>query len=437
MTLENSKYFDVIVIGGGAAGLMAAGKAAENGEKTLLLEKTHRFGHKLSITGKGRCNITNKAHILEFLDRFGKNKKFLRQAFHCFFNDDLISFFEQRKVSCKVERGLRVFPESDNALEVVNALINWAHDNGARLQKNVAVKEIFAVNNQVSGVRIIDSTNNNAMPHKEHHETIYHSSKIILATGGASYPATGSTGDGYVIAKQLGHTIAPILPALVPLETQTSTASRLQGLSLKNVLCKIYINQKKQAEEFGEMIFTHFGVSGPIILSLSKLCVESIKERKTVSLSIDLKPALDEKKLNERIIRDLNNHGKMQLKTVLKQLLPNKMIPVVIDIAKINPDKICHQITGIERKRIVGILKDFRLDISKSRSFSEAIITTGGIQVNEINPRTMESLLIKGLFFAGEIIDIDADTGGFNLQAAFSTGWLAGVSSTKKTISPS
>ena len=408
----------VIVVGGGAAGLMAAGQAAEVGAETLLLEKMDRPGRKLRIAGKGRCNLTNVAPVSEFIAHFGPNGRFLRQAFARFFNADLVAFFEELGVRTVAERGGRVFPSSGQAQDVVDALVWWIGKQGVTLRTRSPVKRLLVEGGRVAGVQVSRGQ-------------IHRADAVIVATGGASYPATGSTGDGYWLAQAVGHTIVPIRPALVPLETAGDIAPRLQGLSLRNVTVRVWVNGKKQAEAFGEMLFTHFGLSGPIILSLSRQVVDTLALGQMVVLSIDLKPALDEGKLNARLLRDLDAHGKQQFRTLLKGLLPSKLIPVCIDLTGIPPDKAAHQITSEERKRLQTWLKDFRLEVTGHRPFTEAIITAGGVDVREVDPRTLASRLVEGLYFAGEVLDVDADTGGYNLQAAFSTGWVAGRSAAR------
>ncbi len=406
----------VIVIGGGAAGLMAAGQAAELGAETLLLEKMKRPGRKLRITGKGRCNLTNLTSLPEFMAHFGPNGRFLRQAFSRFFTSETVAFFEGLGVQTVTERGGRVFPCSNQAQDVVDRLVQWVGERGVTVRTESPVERLLVEEGRVVGVKVARSG------------TLYRADATILATGGASYPGTGSTGDGYRLAAALGHTIVPIRPALVPLETAGDIAPRLQGLSLRNVSVRMWADGKKQAEAFGEMLFTHFGLSGPIILSLSRQVVDALRQGQKVTLAIDLKPALDEHKLDARLLRDLDEHGKQQYQTLLKELLPRKLIPVCIDLTGIPADRVGHQITAEERKRLRTWLKDFRLEVTGYRPFTEAIITAGGVDVREVDGRTMASRLVDGLYFAGEVLDLDADTGGYNLQAAFSTGWVAGRS---------
>ncbi len=406
--------YQVIVIGGGGAGLLAAGQAASSGANTLLLEKMSSTGRKIFISGKGRCNITNTAPLKEFLSHFGDGDRFLRSAFHRYFSPDILSFFENWGVPTVTERGGRVFPLSNLSQDVVNALNNWVQNQGVMIKTLTPVTNLLHDDGRITGVNT--------------RHGVFHARTVIIATGGASYPGTGSTGDGYILAKSVGHSIIPIRPALVPLTIAGKIPSQLQGLSLRNVQLAIWVNDKKIAAAFGEMIFTHFGVSGPIVLSLSKIVVDELQKNQKVSISIDLKPALDESKLDIRLLRDLNLHGKRQFQTILKDLLPRKLIPVCISQTSIPAEKKGHQITSIERKNLRNWLKNFRLPVSGHRSFRQAIVTAGGVDTNEVNAHTMESRILNGLYFAGEVLDIDADTGGFNLQAAFSTGWVAGKS---------
>lgn len=399
---------------------MAAGQASLCGARVTLLEKMDRPGRKLAITGKGRCNLTNVAELPDFLTHFGPNSRFLRGAFHRFFVDELLGFFNQLGINTITERGGRVFPVSNDAGEIVKALVNWAKTSGVEIRSQIRAEKLVVSQNQIKGVTVKSQSH----PTPE----MLPVDAVIIATGGASYPGTGSTGDGYRLAKTVGHTIVPIRPALVPLTTFGNVAARLQGLSLKNAGVKVFADNKKIAAEFGEMLFTHFGLSGPVILTISKLVVDALSIKQKVRIGIDLKPALDEPKLDLRLQRDFDLHGKMQFKKILKELLPQKLIPVCIDLVKIPAEKSGSQITGEERRRLLRWLKDFSFEVSGHRNFSEAIITAGGVALNEVDSQTMQSKIIKGLFFAGELLDIDADTGGYNLQAAFSTGWRAGQS---------
>lgn len=410
--------YQVIVIGGGAAGLMAAGQSAGLGAKTLLLEKMDQPGRKLYITGKTRCNLTNVAPLPKFIAHFGLNGRFLRQAFHRFFSDELLDFFEELGVPTITERGGRVFPASGQSKDVVHALVRWNKWQDVEIRTRSPVDHLLIENNRVTGVATPDA--------------LYHAEAVIVTTGGASYPGTGSTGDGYAFAKSAGHTIVPVRPALVPLITAGNIAPRLQGLSLRNVAVSVWVNGQKESQAFGEMLFTHFGVSGPIILTLSRIIVDALRAGKEASISIDLKPALDEKKLDARLRRDLDAHGKQQYHTLLKDLLPKKLIPVCIELTDIPAEKIGHQITGADRQRLRTWLKDFRLRVTGHRSFRHAIVTAGGVDTRQVDPRTMASRLVDGLYFAGEVLDVDADTGGYNLQAAFSTGWVAGQSTVSR-----
>ena len=407
--------YDVIVIGAGPAGLLAAGRAAELGGNVLVLEKMKQPGRKLLITGKGRCNITNSATISEFITHVYPKGRFLKNAFSQFYSKEIIELLRKYGVDVKLERGGRYFPADNKAADVLKALLKWVEKSGVEIRCNHKVEELLIENNKIVGLRA------NGRLFKARH--------VVLATGGKSYPATGSTGDGYRLAKEAGHTLELARPALVPLETAGDTAQRLQGLNLKNVKAVVWSNNKKIGEDFGEMIFTHFGLSGPIILTLSRLVVDELQKQHKVEISIDLKPALDDQKLDKRLLRDLNEHGKKQVSNIFRSWLPASLIPVFIDLLKIDPSKPCHQISSKERKQIRVLLKNLRFTVTKSRSFKEAIITAGGVPTNEIVSRTMESKMIKGLYFAGEIIDLDAETGGYNLQIAYSTGWLAGNSS--------
>lgn len=409
----------VIVVGGGAAGLMAAGQAAQLGAETLLLEKMSRLGRKLRITGNGRCNLTNTTPLPEFIAHFGRNGHFLRRTFSRFLAAELVAFFEELRVDTVTERGGRVFPASGEAQDVVDALALWVRKLGVTLLTRSPVEHLVVESGRVVGVRAS-------------HGKVHRGDAVIIATGGASYPATGSTGDGYRLAQAVGHTIVPIRPALVPLETAGDIAAKLQGLSLRNVTVRMWVDGKKQAEAFGEMLFTHFGLSGPIILSLSRQVVDALRLGRKVILSIDLKPALNERDLEARLLRDLAASSKQKFRTLLTGLLPKKLIQVCADLTGIPPDKVAHQIKAEERKRLRMWLKDFRIEVTGYRPFTEAIITAGGVDTHEVDPRTMASRLVEGLYFAGEVLDVDAGTGGYNLQGAFSTGWLAGRSAAQE-----
>lgn len=403
----------VIVIGGGAAGMMAAGRAAECGVSVLLLEKTPRLGNKLRLTGKGRCNVTNQAELTDLIAHFGATGRFLYSSLSHFSVQDLRTFLHQRGVATTVERGGRVFPTSDDARQVAAALEGYLVANSVQVRLKSPVEQLLVQDQFICGVQV-----------KGH---IIPGSAVILATGGASYPRTGSSGDGYRLAAGLGHHIVPIRPALIPLVVQERWASSLQGLSLQNVQASLLLDNKPLAQAFGEMLFTHFGVSGPIILTLSKHAVDALPKGH-VTLSLNLKSALTPEELDQRLRHELEQSGRKQLHNALATLLPAKMISTFATLLQIPADKPSHQVTASERKRLLTLLQDLRMTIVGSRPLEEAIITAGGVDVSEIDPRTMQSKLVHGLFFCGEVIDMDADTGGYNLQAAFSTGHLAGES---------
>ena len=410
----------VIVIGGGPAGMMSAITAAENGNEVLIIEKMPSFGKKLLITGKGRCNITSSLYMSDFIKNTPGNGKFLYSAFQNYTNKDIIEFLKRQGLEVKEERGNRIFPVTDKSIDVLNCFTKRIDELKIQYKLNTRVEKILTQNDEILGVRT--------------DREIIKADKVILATGGKSYPLTGSTGDGYVIAKALGHTIIPIKPSLVPLEVyEKEECKMLQGLSLRNVGIKITDTDRNKLiyEDFGEMIFTHFGISGPIILSgsahLAKYKdIDYLLKNKYISMSIDLKPALTEEQLDDRILRDFKEFKNKQFKHSLDKLLPQKMIPLIIKLSKIDENKRVNEITKIERKMLVQLLKNFVITIKVFRPVEEAIITCGGISTKEINPKTMESKLIKGLYFAGEVIDVDAYTGGFNLQIAYSTGYTAG-----------
>jgi hypothetical protein len=418
----------VVVIGGGAAGLVAAGEAARAGAAVTLCEKMPRPARKLAITGKGRCNLTNIAPVPEFIAHFNPGGIFLRQAFARFFSEDLMAFLEGLGVRLVTERGGRVFPASAEAREVVDALVGWVRAGGVAVRTRCQVAELDVAARRVRGVRLAGTGEiaGRTITATEIAATEIAADAVIVATGGASYPATGSTGDGYRLARAAGHTIVPVRPALVPLETAGDIASRLQGLSLRNVTARLLGGGRVQAEAFGEMLFTHFGLSGPIILGLSRTAVDLLAEKLRVEIAIDLKPALDEAKLDERIRRDLRAHGRRSYRTLLGDLLPRKLIPICIELTGIEPEKPGHQLSAGERARLRTWLKDFRFQVTGHRPWAEAIVTAGGVDTREIDPRTMQSRIVGGLYFAGEVLDLDGDTGGYNLQAAFSTGWVAG-----------
>ncbi len=402
----------VIVVGGGAAGLMAAGQAAQAGAQVLLLEKMKQPGRKLCITGKGRCNLTNTTELTDFLSHFGKNGRFLRQAFAHFFAPELMSFFENLGLELVIERGGRVFPASGNAPDVLKVLKKWLASFSIRTKYTSPVTGLLIEKGIIKGVCC--------------NEEEFFGDTVILTTGGASYTATGSTGDGYILAGSADHTIVPIRPALVPLTTAGPHAGKMAGLNLRNVEVRMYVDGKKKRQAFGEIAFTEFGLSGPLTLTFSGDVVDYLQMGKKVVFSVDLKPALDEHKLDARLQRDFTERAKERFDSVLRGLLPREMVPICIDETGILPEKQAGQITSRERKLLLSWVKNFRLEINGHRPINEAIITAGGVNLKEINPKTMESLRTRGLFIAGELLDIHGDTGGYNLQAAFSTGWLAG-----------
>lgn len=409
MSINNMEKYDVIVIGGGPAGMMAAGTAANNGKRVLLIEKNDMLGRKLRITGKGRCNITNTADDETFFDNLPKNSKFMFSSYYNFNNYAVIDFFNMLGVETVEERGGRVFPKSEKAIDVVNAMIKFIKDAKVSAKKDKATK-ILTKDNTVFGVKCESGE--------------YFADNVIIATGGRSYPLTGSTGDGYRFAKELGHTVTEIRPSLVPVETKDSWCRELQGLSLRNISIKLVKDSKEIFSDFGEMIFTHFGVSGPVILSASA----HITDKSQYKIIIDLKPALDEKTLDKRILRDFESFSNKNFSNALDELLPKKLIPVIVELSGISPHKKVNMITKEERETLLKLLKNLTMTVKRLRPIDEAIVTRGGIAVNEINPSTMESKLVKGLYFCGEVIDVDAYTGGYNLQISFSTGRQAGES---------
>ena len=403
----------IIVIGAGPAGMMAAIKAAENGADVTILEKMKRPGKKMLITGKGRCNITNAATVPEIIKNIHGNGKFLNSSLRAYDNEDVIYFFESQGVPTKVERGQRVFPVSDKAQDVVDAMVHKLHELGVKIETDSPVAEILAQDGSVKAVKLSSGASMKA-------------DAVILCTGGASYPGTGSTGDGYKMAAKLGHTLVDIRPSLVPLETEEDWVKSVQGLSLRNVKATLLVDGEKKTDMFGEMMFTHFGVTGPIILSLSRAATEALQADSFVELELNLKPALAEDVLDARLQRDFAKYQRKQLVNAMVDLLPHKLIEPVLDAAFLAPDKPVHQVTAEERHRLGQTLQHLPLTITRARPIAEAIVTAGGISVKEINPKTMESKLVKGLYFAGEVVDVDAYTGGYNLQAAFSMGAAAG-----------
>ncbi len=401
----------IAVVGAGPAGMLAARQAALRGARVILLEKNDRLGKKLVITGKGRCNVTNDADVDTLVKNVPGNGRFLYSAFASFGSRDLQRFLEEHGVRLKVERGNRVFPQSDRSFDVVDGLRRALERSNAEVRLNSQVNRLLVEDGQIVGLVVND-------------QPLY-CQAVIVCTGGASYPATGSTGDGYILAAEVGHTIVPPRPALVPLETVEDWPKSLAGLALKNVELSILQGGRKLVQEFGELLFTHFGISGPIVLTVSRWVTHG-KDTNPFIASINLKPALTQEQLDRRLQRDLEKYQRKAIKNALDDLLPKRLIPVVIAAAEIPEDKPVHQITRVERMRLVSSLTSLQLTIKGPRPLSEAIVTAGGVSTKEIDPKTMQSKLVRGLFFAGEVIDVDGYTGGFNLQAAFSTGYLAG-----------
>ena len=405
----------VIIIGGGAAGLLAGIAAAQNGAQATIIEKMRRPGKKMLITGKGRCNITNNCDLQEIIKNIPGNGRFLNSALRRFTNQDIVQLLEDNGLPTKVERGGRVFPVSDKAVDVVDTLVKIFKDYGGRLLLDTKVKSIAAEFGKIKGVVTEDGQR-------------FEADAVILAAGGSSYPGTGSDGSGVKLAKAVGHSIVPLKPCLVPLESDLPYIPDLQGLSLRNIEGTVYADGKKIGAEFGEMLFTHFGVSGPIILSLSKCVAEAIAAgAQDIELHIDLKPALDKDKLDARLQRDFVQYSRKQMANGMKDLLPQRLIAPVLDEAFIDEEKFVNQLSRAERQRLVDVLKAFVVPVTGTRPLAEAIVTAGGVSLKEIDPKTMESKLVKGLFIAGEVMDIDGYTGGYNLQAAFSTGYAAGT----------
>ena len=403
----------VLVIGGGAAGMMAAITAAANGGEVLLLEKNEKLGKKLFITGKGRCNITNAADTEDLFSAIVSNPKFLYSSFYSVTNSQVIDFFEGLGVKTKIERGGRVFPASDHSSDVIRALEREMEQLGVEIYLQAEVKELILKEHVIKGVVLTSG------------KKLY-ADTVIVATGGISYPSTGSTGDGYRFAKACGHQVTEILPSLVPMEVKEWYAKELMGLSLRNIEICVTDGKKKLYQEFGEMLFTHYGVTGPVILSASSIVGKKLKE-KELTLHIDLKPALSEEQLDKRVLREFETNHNRQFKNAVDSLFPSKLRPVIVELSGIPEEKKVHEITKEERLHFVRLIKDFSMTLTGLRGYKEAIITKGGVSVKEIDPSTMESKLVKGLFFAGEVLDLDAVTGGYNLQIAWSTGYLAGM----------
>lgn len=405
----------VVVVGGGAAGLMAAVIAGREGAKVTLLEKMNYVGKKMGITGKGRCNITNACDMSEFIKNTPGNGKFLYGAYERFTNEDLLQLLHDAGLETKVERGGRVFPASDSALDVRNIFMKLMKHYGVDVHLEEPVKKLLVDDSVATGVVTDKET--------------YHADAVVIATGGKSYPATGSTGDGYVLAAQVGHKITDIRPSLVPIVTEESWVKDLMGLSLRNVELSVVAKNKVQAKMFGEMMFTHFGITGPIVLSLSHTVGKLMRKKNigTIGLDINLKPALSPETLDKRLQKDFDLYSKKQIINGMKDLLPSRLIPLIIELAGIDPQKPINQISKEERQQIGYMLQHMPLTVKGLRPVEEAIVTAGGISLKEFNPKTMESKLVKGLYGVGEVLDIDAFTGGYNLQAAFSTGYVAAM----------
>ena len=404
----------VVIIGGGAAGMMAAVSAAGAGHQVRLYEKNEKLGKKIYITGKGRCNLTNACDTEELFDHVVHNGKFLYSSFYAFSNQDMIAFMEENGCPVKIERGNRVFPTSDKSSDVIKAISRRLQALGVEVHLREEVADLTQDSGHITGIIL-----------KKGHRPVP-ADAIIVATGGLSYPSTGSTGDGYMFARKMGHTLTEQSPALVPFVVQELTSVQaLQGLSLRNVRVRVLKGEKIRYEAFGEMLFTHFGVSGPVLLSASSYVAKELK-KEVLTLAIDLKPAMTKEQLDARILRDFEEAKNRKFKNSLVHLLPSRLIPVIVERSKIVEDKPVNEITRQERHRLIALIKDFRLTLVGLRDYSEAIVTQGGISVREIHPGTMESKLVQGLYFAGEVLDLDAVTGGFNLQIAWSTGYAAG-----------
>lgn len=410
---KGRKMSKVLIIGGGAAGMMAAISAAESGKSVELFEKNEKLGKKLFITGKGRCNITNAADLEDFFPAVTSNPKFLYSAFYSFTNEQVIALFERLGVRTKVERGGRVFPVSDHSSDVIQALRGEMDRLGVNVHLRAEVKNLIIDERAAKGITLSDG------------RKVY-GDAVIIATGGISYPSTGSTGDGYRFAGKCGHKVTELSPSLVPMEVKEWYAGELMGLSLRNIEIRITDGKKKLYQEFGEMLFTHYGVTGPVILSASSIVGNRLKD-KELTLHIDLKPALTEEQLDKRVLREFEANHNRQFKNAVDSLFPAKLRPVMVELSGIPEEKKVHEITKEERLRFVRLIKDFTMTLTGLRGYNEAIITKGGVSVKEIDPGTMESKLVKGLYFAGEVLDLDAVTGGYNLQIAWSTGYLAGM----------
>jgi len=405
--------FDVVIVGAGPAGMMTAITAAERNKRVLLLERTNALGKKLRISGKGRCNLTNSCDVAEFLKKFSGSRNFLRNAFAKFFNDELRSFFENSHLKLKTERGGRVFPQSDKSADVLNVLKTKLKNRNMSIVFKERGKKVLVRNAVIEGV--LTATNKS-----------FKAQKVVIATGGVSYPLTGSSGDGYKMADALGHEVMPLRPALVGVRIKEKWINDWQGIALKHVGLTVWAGAKKIDDRFGEMLFTHFGISGPIVLDMSAGVDDALKLEKAVTVGINLKPALDQKKLDARLLREFGAAPKRNVKSIFKSLLPQNMIDAFLQYCSLDGERKASQVTAKERKSLIKGLFDLRLTVAGVMPIKDAIVTRGGVNTKEINPQTMESKFIPGLYFVGEVIDVDAKTGGYNMQAAFSTGWVCG-----------
>ncbi len=409
--------FSVIVVGAGAAGMLAAGRAAEKGAKVLLLEKMRHEGRKILITGKGRCNITNDLPADEFIKQVYPNGRFLRNAFSHFYHEDILKLLKDNGVETVLERGGRYYPESQLAADVKEALVKWLKSLKVDIRTDHKADQLIIEEGKIKGLQC--------------QQKQFKTRSVIIATGGKSYPVTGSTGDGYLLAEQAGHTIEPTRPALVPLETDSPLPAKLKNFSMKNINAVVWSNGKKVAEEFGEMGFAKNTLTGPVIVALSRTVVDEMDKGNEVKITVDLKPALDDKKLDNRLLRDLQASNKKQFKNIFSSWLPSALVKPLQNMLDIDFEKECNSVTANERKEIRKLFKSLTFKITGHKSWDEAIVTAGGVKISEVTPKTLESKKVSGLFFAGEVLDVDGATGGFNLQIAWSTGWLAGNSAAK------
>ncbi len=424
----------IVVVGAGAAGMMAAGRAASLGAEVILLERMRQVGRKIRISGKGRCNLTNTLAAGEFIRHFGKGGRFLRQSFARFFSDDLLELLHSENLPTKIERGGRVFPQSDSAVDVARTLERWVEKQGVQIIRGVRVRGLDVVDDRISGVHYDlfseDGTKGSGGSRGAHQ---LDAAIVLLATGGMSYSSTGSSGDGYRLAGDLGHTIIKPRPSLVPLCAPGAPPPGVRRLALRNIEASLWIDGKLARREFGDLTFIETGLSGPIILELSRIAVAALDEGKRLELAIDLKPALDHKKLDARLIRDLENRDIRTWRDLLNGLLPQDLIPVVLRACDAPEDTPCHQINGNQRKQLRNFLKDYRFKLTGYGSFKEAIVTAGGVDTSEVDPKTMESKLVPGLHLIGELLNVDADTGGFNMMGAFSMGWVGGEAAARRS----